>query len=106
MKTINTILTQVENKIKSKEASKLNEEYADCFMKIMKAIQEDASNDFDSDSDDDDAKEVQVHLIREVLKNDFSKRIKPLTVRDPENIGLSSKARFTFLDILEGIQKF
>jgi hypothetical protein len=109
MKTINTILTQVENNIKSKESSKLNEEYADCFMKIMKAIQEDASSDdtdTDSDDDDDNSKAVQVHLIREVLKGDFTKRIKPLTTRNPENIGLSSKARFTFLDILEGIQKF
>lgn len=105
MKTIITILTQIENNIKNKEASKLNEEYADCFMKIMKAIQEDVFNDSDDDSDEENAKEVQIKLIRESLKDHLSKRIQPLTIRNPDNIGLSNKARFTFLDIYEGIQK-
>ncbi len=101
MKTIITILTQVEKNIKNKDSSKLNEEYADCFMKIMKAIQDDAVNDFD----DDDDKAIQIQLIRESLKGYLSERIQLLTVRNPDNIGLSNKARFTFLDIYEAIQK-
>jgi len=106
MKTITTIVTQVENNLKTKEASKLNEEYADCLVKIMKAIQEDNTVDADADSDDEEAKKDMVNSIRQSLKGDQMLRIKELTVRNPENVGLSSKARFTFLDIYEGIQKF
>ncbi len=108
MKTITTIINQVENNLKTKEASKLNEEYADCLVKIMKAIQEEDDVDYgsDADSDDEEAKKSMLNSIRQSLKGDQMLRIKELTVRNPENVGLSNKARFTFLDIYEGIQKF
>ncbi len=102
MKTINKILAQIENNIKTKESTKLVEEYADCLMKIMKAIQTDAT----SSDDSDDESESMIEGIRSTLKNDTIKGIQPLTVRNTENVGLSNKARFTFLDIYEGIQKF
>jgi hypothetical protein len=105
MKTIMTIITQVENNLKTKEATKLTEEYADCLMKIMKAIQEDV-DEYDSDSDDEDSKKDMIENIRQTLKGEPMAHIKPLTVRNPEWLGLSNKARFTFLDIYEGIQKF
>jgi len=101
MKTILTIITQIENKLKSKESTKLIEEYADCLMKIMKAIQN--TGDKTNVLDDDDDAEQKINLIRLSLKDDIFKRIKPLTVRNSENIGLSNKSRFTFLDIYEGI---
>ncbi len=101
-KTITTIITQVEHNIKSKESTKLVEEYADCLVKIMKAIQEDSIDE----SDSDDEKENMTEIIRTIMKNDMSDRIKPLSQRNVEYIGLSNKARFTFLDIYEGIQKF
>jgi signal recognition particle GTPase len=101
MKTILTIITQIENKLKSKESTKLIEEYADCLMKIMKAIQN--TDDKTNVLDDDDDAEQKINLIRLSLKDDIFKRIKPLTVRNSENIGLSNKSRFTFLDIYEGI---
>lgn len=102
MKTINKILAQIENNIKTKESTKLVEEYADCLMKIMKAIQTDAA----SSDDSDDESESMIERIRSNLKTDTIKCIQPLTVRNTENVGLSNKARFTFLDIYEGIQKF
>ena len=105
MKTINKILAQIENNIKTKESTKLVEEYADCLMKIMKAIQKDntasvSSNDSDNESED------MIETIRNNLKTDTIKCIQPLTMRNTDNTGLSNKARFTFLDIYEGIQKF
>ena len=106
MKIVTKIITQVENNMLKKEASKVNEEYADCLMKIMKAIQKgDTSTTYDSDSDDETSQN-KIEDIRQNLKGDVSARIKPLTARISENIGLSNKARFTFLDIFEGIQKF
>jgi hypothetical protein len=105
-KTITTIITQVEHNIKSKESIKLVEEYADCLVKIMKAIQEDSINETDNSDDSDDEKENMTEIIRIIMKNDMSDRIKPLSQRNVEYIGLSNKARFTFLDIYEGIQKF
>ena len=102
-KTITTIITQVEHNIKTKESTKLVEEYADCLVKIMKAIQEDSISESD---DSDDEKENMTEIIRAIMKNDMSGRIKPLSQRNIEYIGLSNKGRFTFLDIYEGIQKF
>jgi len=98
MKTIMIIITQVENNLKTKEATKVTEEYADCLMKIMKAIQEDV--------DEEDLKKDMIKNIRQTLKGEPMAHIKPFTVRNPEWLGLSNKARFTFLDIYEGIQKF
>jgi len=99
MKTITTILTQIENNSKIKESTKLIEEYADCLIKVMKAIQQDVDTD-------DDEKNNNIQIIRQTLKKDMICRIQILTVRNPENIGFSNKARFTFLDMYEGIQKF
>lgn len=109
IKTINTIISQVENNNKNKDSVKLIEEYADCLMRIMKAIREDVvddSDDSDSDSDDDEETENKVIVIRETIKGEVSSRIHPLTVRNPDCAGISNKARFTFLDIYEGIQSF
>lgn len=110
MKIISKIISQVELNLKKKESIKLNEEYADCFMKIMKAIQtdleEDESNAYSISSDENDEKESMILSIREKLKGEPFKRIQPLTIKNIDNTGMSSKARFTFLDIYEGIQKF
>jgi hypothetical protein len=70
-------------------------------MKIMKAIQSTSSDD-----DDDEKNESDSLRIRSIIKEQLITRIHTLTVRNPDNIGLSNKARFTFLDIYEGIQKF
>lgn len=100
MKTVNKILSQVELKSKSADAIKLNEEYADCLMKIMKAIQKSDATD---ETYNDDS---MIIVIRQSLKGDTLERIKVLGVRNPVNNGISNKSRFTFLDIYEGILKF
>jgi hypothetical protein len=93
MKIITTIIRQVEVNLTNNESTKLIEELADCFMKIVKAIRvQDRSADIEEDT---------LHAIRQILKNEFSERIKPFTVSQS---GLSNKARFTFLDIYESIQ--
>jgi hypothetical protein len=133
IKTINTIISQIELNIKVKDAVKLNEEYADCMMKIMNAIKNgndsnnnnnnnesstDSETDITSDEDDTDAddadadakivtstKDNLISTICDVLKGDIYTRIQPMTVRNVEYIGLSTKTRFTLLDIYENIQK-
>jgi hypothetical protein len=108
IKTINKIISQIENNKMTKESIKLTEEFADCLMKIMKAIQtgvEESESDSDSDSESDEH-EDKIQKIRGILQSETLIRIQPLTVRNSENIGLSSKARFTMLDIYEGIQRF
>jgi hypothetical protein len=105
LKTITTIIGQVEQNLKIKESTKLIEEYADCLIRVVRAIKEDVEDDSE-DSDDDDEKTNHIEVIRETMKNDVIGRIQPLTVRNPDSIGVSTKARFTFLDIYESIQKF
>lgn len=102
MKTVDKILTQIELNSKTSGAIKLNEEFADCLMKIMKAIQ----TDFDQTDDSDDERENKIAAIRSNLKGSTVERILPLTVRNAEFVGMSNKARFTFLDIYDGIKKF
>lgn len=89
MKMIYKIIEQVEIQMINKESIKLIEEYADCLMKIVKAI----------------STSEQTHM-RTVLKTETIARIQPLSTRNPDLIGLSSKARFTFLDMTEAIQRF
>jgi len=101
MKSINKIISQVESKKTCVDSIKLNEEYADCLMKIIKAICSDTA----ADSDSDDETERKITAIRITLKNNVSARIEPLSVRQPDTGGLSNKSRFTFLDIYERIQK-
>lgn len=98
MKTITTIITQIELNLCIVESIKLNEEFADCLMKIMKAIKTNLPQDVDDDN--------HIYQIRTILKHDMIDRIQPLTIRHPDYMGVSNKARFTFLDIYESIQKF
>jgi hypothetical protein len=99
MKSITKIISQVEANRTRSDSIKLNEEFADCLMKIMKAIWSDVVVCSDDES------ESKIRDIRTTLKEEIAKRIQPLSVRTIEAVGLSNKARFTFLDIYEGIQK-
>jgi hypothetical protein len=92
--TIDTIIKQIEMNAINTEFVKLNEEYADCLMKITKAIQ---SDDFDEDND-------KIDTIRKSMKTDCLDRLKVLTTKNTNNKGISNKARFTLLDIYEGIE--
>ena len=97
IKTLLTIITQIESNASNQDSIKLNEEFADCLMKVMKAIRINVA-----DMDDDH----HIYQIRNILKQDIMKRIQPLSVKRSDCIGLSNKARFTFLDIYESIQQF
>ena len=99
MKSITKIISQVEDNRTRSDSIKLNEEFADCLMKIMKAIWSDVV------AGSDDESENKIRDIRTTLKEEIARRIQPLSVRTIEAVGLSNKARFTFLDIYEGIQK-
>jgi hypothetical protein len=98
MKTVMKIITQVNINIKNKEAIKLIEEYADCLQRIMRAIK--PSYAVESDIDD------MIASIRSTIKGEPLVHITPLTIKNAESVGLSNKARFTFLNICEDIQKF
>lgn len=98
MKIIQTILIQVDHTKASKESVSIIEELADCLMKIMKALRVDGVQE--------DQEENTIVIIRKTLKETISERILPLTVRNVDTPGITNKARFTFLDIYEGIQKF
>ena len=100
MKSIIKIISQVEINRTRSDSIKLNEEFADCLMKIMKAIWSDTIIDSKEESN------LKIRTIRTTLKEEIALRIQPLSIRHPDAVGLSNKARFTFLDIYEGIQKF
>lgn len=95
LKTITTIIKQIEINSANSDSVKLVEEYADCLMKITKAIQ---SDDLDDEND-------KIERIRSLIKQDCLGRIKPLTQKNTDNKGISNKSRFTLLDIYEGIEK-
>jgi len=97
LKILSKIIGQVEANTAIPESTKLIEEFADCLMRIMKAIRVDPLK-----QDENDA----IGLIRSTLKGEVMARIQPLSVRQPEMLGLSNKARFTFLDMYESIQRF
>jgi hypothetical protein len=110
MKTVTKIITQVELNRRVKEGIKLNEEFADCLMKIMKAIRDEKKPNEQGfiiyDDSDGETEDNKIRHIRQLLKGDVFQRISPLTQRNVENVGISNKTRFTLLDIYESIQKF
>ena len=91
MKVVDTILHQVEVNAPLKNAVKLNEELADCLMKIVKAIR--------------NAQSEETDRICAMMTQEVHQRITPLTLRDPAMEGISNKSRFTFMDIHDAIQK-
>jgi hypothetical protein len=97
LKILSKIIGQVEANTAIPESTKLIEEFADCLMRIMKAIRVDPLK-----HDENDA----IGLIRSTVKSEIMMRIQPLSMRQPEMLGLSNKARFTFLDMYESIQRF
>jgi hypothetical protein len=99
--TILKIVEQIEINRYNANAVKLVEEYADCLMRIMKAIQSEMV-----DSDSDEKEDHKIPFVRTTLKENVAPRIQPLTVRSPDSTGISNKARFTFMDIHDGIQKY
>lgn len=111
IQTILTIIHQVKMNLTSKDSVKTIEEYADCLMKIMKAIDMNQKK-IQAESDSEDEKDSHTSIthilndIRSYIKKEILTSIQPLTIRQPENVGLSNKARFTFLDIYEEIQKY
>lgn len=96
MKIIHTIIQQVERTKQSKESISIIEELADCLMKITKALR----------VEQDESDKPTITNIRGLLKETMSEHIQPFTVKNQDMAGISSKARFTFLDIYEGIQRF
>lgn len=102
MKTVNKIIDTINSNATNKECVKLNEEYTDCLLKIMKAIKCDNSYETERETTYDS----NVVAIKKSLKVYVIEKIKPLSVRNTVNIGLSNKARFTLLDIYEGMVGF
>jgi hypothetical protein len=94
LKIIHTIVHHVELHQEAKENIGLIEEYADCLMKVVKATTK-AS-----------AENEAVQIIRDSMKASVLDRLLPLTVRVVERVGVSNKARFTFLDMTEAIQRY
>lgn len=109
IKIITKIISQIERNLTMKESIKLIEEFADCLMKIVKAIHSysmhNSHNSHNSHNTSTDVNNT-INSIRSILKNEFEMRIKPLSMRNNDMIGLSNKARFTFLDLYEAVQKF
>jgi hypothetical protein len=106
IKIITKIISQIERNLTMKESIKLIEEFADCLMKIVKAIHSySIHNSHNSHNTSTDVTNT-INSIRSILKNEFEMRIKPLSMRNNDMIGLSNKARFTFLDLYEAVQKF
>lgn len=96
MKTIQIIVRQVELNLQNEECITLNQEYSDCLLRIINAIK----------SDDLDDEDENISEIKNTIKSDIHPRIKPLSEKNADNKGISTKTRFMFLNIYEDIEKF
>lgn len=90
IQTIRTIVLQIPKASKTIELSKIGEEYADCLLKILCALQAGTSED--------------ICAICKIMEDEVSHQIYPYTCKNPEN-KLTMKARFALLDIHEKIMK-
>lgn len=97
VQTVLKIVEQIEVDLMNPNATKRVEELADCLVRMLKAIPPTEMA----------GQEVSIlSQIRSMLKENVAVRIQPFTVRRADAVGLSNKARFTFMDIYEGIQKY
>jgi hypothetical protein len=83
----------VEQHSQDSTAIKVIEEYADCLMKIIKAIQQHTSN-------------RGIQSLRLYLKETKKTMVHELSGRNVAATGISNKARFTFLDAWDAINAF
>lgn len=90
---INKIVMKVEEIYAHADSIKVIEEYADCLMKIIKAIQQQQISN------------AGIQTLRAYLKDSKMAQLKLLSERDPTLLGMSNKSRFTFLDIYEAIHR-
>jgi hypothetical protein len=89
IKIIVKIIDQLECNVKQIELIKVNEEFADCLMKMLCAIKHPTVDN------------PYLDCIEQTVKDTVVHRIQPLTVRNPMHTGLSNKARFALLNIYE-----
>jgi hypothetical protein len=90
---VDMILQKVEQHSQDSTAIKVIEEYADCLMKIIKAIQQHTSN-------------RGIQSLRLYLKETKKTMVHELSGRNAAAPGISNKARFTFLDAWDAINAF
>ena len=104
VQTVLKIVEQIELNQMNQTSVKMVEELADCLVRMMKAIQSEMMRQDDGDEKSEHS--VKITQIRSTMKENVAVRLQQFTVRRPEAVGLSNKARFTFMDIYEGIQKY
>jgi hypothetical protein len=92
--TVRKIVEQIELSQADAEAVKRVEELADCLVRMMKAL---------GANEDKPTAVTDMALIRSMLRGEVAGRVQPFTVRRVDAPGVSNKARFTFMDIYEGI---
>ena len=95
MKTLELIINQIDTTVQKDDYARVMEEYADCLVRIMKALSKCSSDG-----------ENQIANLRMQIKDTFLEKLRLYTVRNAEWKSLSNKARFTFLDVCESIEKF
>jgi hypothetical protein len=95
------IVEQVERNQNQVESVKVVEEYADCLMKMLKALSESTS-----ESEKEEEEKEKEERLRMCVKHAVVGRIHPLTQRRPDAAGISNKARFTFMDLHDELQKW
>lgn len=92
LKTVCIIIEQVETGIRKENTAGLIEEYIDCLLRIAKS--------FNSNKLCTNINEFNIHF-----KKLISSHIEKYILRDPLNIGLSNRGRFTIMELCDEVKK-
>lgn len=92
MRTIQTIIRQLEAIAVKADNTRIVEEYADCILRITRAVKTCEAT-------------AGIVAIRAALGAEEA-RIRPFIAKNPDNKSLSNKARFTLMDICDAISRF
>lgn len=94
LKVVDTIIENIDYLVKTPNKQNIIDEYADCLATILKAIPIEQSES------------IVIESVKTTLRLDKTlTRLAQYTVKNPENISLTAKARFALLDILEQFGK-
>jgi len=90
VETLQSIIGAIPVVAKLESGKVTLEEYIDCLLRILKAIQTERSG--------------LALSLRKVLKERFVLILEPMTVKDPVYLGLTTKGRFGIMDIVKMIK--
>jgi hypothetical protein len=90
--TIRSIIQNIQRMSANEKGKPVLEEYVICLTRIVSSVKEGSTE--------------LAKALRAKMKEQFIAELSPLTIKDPDLIGISARSRFTMMDVVDMIKTF